>query len=105
MAVPLLAIGADPYAVVAGTVFREPGFALPRAEVLLSVVEAPAVKKKPKEQRTQSDARGEFSFRVPAGAARYRISVSSPGFQAQQKEIAVNSDERVDVYFELKAGS
>lgn len=103
--VPLLAAGADPYAVVAGTAFREPGFALPGAEIVLTVLQAPPVKKKPKEQRTHSDARGEFSFRVPAGAARYRLSVSAPGFQTQQKEIAVAADERVDAYFELKAAS
>jgi hypothetical protein len=96
----LLAAG---YAVIAGTVFREPGFALPQARVRLRVLQPPDVKKKPKDQQLLSDARGEFAFRVPAGAARYQLDVSAEGFVPQEKEVAVAADERVDSYFELKA--
>jgi hypothetical protein len=99
----LLLPGADSYAVIAGTVFREPGFALARASVELTVLTAPPGAKKVRNQKTLSDARGEFAFRVPAGAAAYRLNVSSPGFASQQKEVRVAADERVDTYFELKS--
>jgi hypothetical protein len=99
---PSLLPAAD-YAVVAGTVFREPGFALPQARVRLRVLQPPAVKKKPRDRQLLSDARGEFAFRLPAGAARYRLEVSAEGFVPQEKEVAVAADERVDSYFELKA--
>src|SRR5262245_18165349 len=51
----------DPRAVIAGTVFRDPGFALPDATVILSIQMDSKVKKL---QQTTSTARGEFSFRV-----------------------------------------
>jgi hypothetical protein len=88
--------------VIAGTVFRDPGFALPGASVELTVLTPPPGKKKPRSQRIASDARGEFAFRVPAGAATYRLAVSSPGFDPQQKDATVAADERVDTYFQLK---
>lgn len=96
------ALAEDSYALVAGTVFRDPGFALPRAEVELAVVSAAARPgKKSKGQKTQSDARGEFSFRVPSGAAKYRLTVKAQGFESQEKLVEVSGDERVDVYFTL----
>src|SRR5512134_3393652 len=51
----------DSYAVVAGTVFREPGFALRGAEVTLAADPAPP---KFKPMKTTSDGRGEFAFRI-----------------------------------------
>jgi len=91
------------YAVVAGTVFREPGFALPGAEVRLTVKTPPETRKLPKPQTAASDGRGEFAFHVPAVKAEYTISVRAPGFVPEEKTAAVTAGERVDVYFELKA--
>ncbi|MGD0578467.1 MAG: carboxypeptidase regulatory-like domain-containing protein [Bryobacteraceae bacterium] len=91
------------YAVVAGTVFREPGFALPGAEVRLKVKTTPEGVKPPKPQKAISDSRGEFAFHVPAGTAEYTVSVRAAGFVAEEKTANVTADERVDVYFELRA--
>jgi hypothetical protein len=93
----------EAYAVVAGTVFREPGFALHGAEVRLQVKTPPEGVKRLKPQKAVSDGRGEFAFRVPAGKAEYTISVRAAGFVGEQKPASVTADERVDVYFELRA--
>jgi hypothetical protein len=94
---------AQAYAVVAGTVFREPGFVFPGAEVTLTVRTPPVGKKMPKTLRGRSDVRGEFAFQVSAGAAEYNVSVQAKGFVGQEKTATVAGDERVDVYFELQA--
>ena len=86
-------------AVVFGTVFREPGFALPGAEVTLAPENAPP---KVKKLRAVSDVRGEFAFHVPAGEARYTVSVKANGFESQEKTAAVSGEVRVDVFFQLK---
>jgi len=92
-----------PYAVVAGTVFREPGFVLPNAEVVLRMKVPPPGVKHAKTLTTRSDGRGEYAFRVPAGKAEYAISVKADGFAADEKPAAIESEERVDIYFTLRA--
>jgi len=90
-------------ALIAGTVFRDPGFALARAEVVLTVKTPPEGVKAPKAQKTQSDARGEFYFRVPPVKGEYLVSVRAPGFTGEEKVAAVSGGpERVDLYFTLK---
>ncbi len=98
----LSAADARPKAVIAGTVFRDPGFAFPRVEVTLSPLELPSGVKKFKPLRLFSDARGEFAFYVPAGEARYRISAAAAGFSPEEKTVAISAGERVDVYLTLK---
>jgi hypothetical protein len=95
-----------PYAVVAGSVFRENGFSLPGAAVTLAVKDAPGVpKRKTKKLQAASDSRGEFAFRVPPGAATYVVRASLKGFQAVEKEASVSGDERVEVTLVLPAES
>jgi hypothetical protein len=95
-----------PHAVVAGTVFRENGFALPGVTVTLTVKDAPgAPKTKMKKFQSVSDGRGEFAFRVPPGAADYLVKASLKGFQAVEKEASVSSEERVEVTLVLPAES
>ena len=95
-----------PHAVVAGTVFRENGFSLPGATVVLAAKDAPgAPKTKMKKLQLVSDGRGEFAFRVPPGAATYVVRASLKGFQAVEKEASVSGDERVEVTLVLPAES
>lgn len=89
-------------AVVAGTVFRDPGFAFPRVQVTLTAVTLPPGVKKLKPMKILSDARGEFAFYVPAGEARYLVRAEAAGFTPDQKETNVTASERVDVYLTLK---
>ncbi|HNY38894.1 MAG TPA: carboxypeptidase-like regulatory domain-containing protein [Bryobacteraceae bacterium] len=89
-------------AVVAGTVFRDPGFAFPRVQVTLTPVTLPPGVKKLKPMHVLTDARGEFAFYPPAGEARYQVRAEAPGFTPEQKEATVSASERVDVYLTLK---
>jgi hypothetical protein len=99
--------GERPHAVVAGTVFRDPGFALPGAVVALRA-EPPDGEKLPKEfkpQKTVSDGRGEFAFHVPPLPMRYVVSVSAKGFRPDHKSAEIRGEERVDVTFQLQEES
>lgn len=89
-------LAADPYAIVAGTVFRETGHAMPGAEVVLEGIPAEG-EKKPKAQRQVSTFRGEFTFRVPAKPMRYTVTVKAQGYRPQSKPVTIQGDERVDI--------
>lgn len=89
--------------IVAGTVFRDPGFALANAEVTLSVKTAPVGVKAPKVQKTTSNFRGEYSFRVPAGRSEYVVSVKAPGLLPEEKPAVLGGEpERLEIYLTLK---
>lgn len=93
------------YAVVAGTVFRDTGVSLPGAEVELVPGENPEAAPKIKKMKLVTDARGEFAFRVPAAPAEYRLAVRAAGYKAGQKQVAVQGEERQDVFFRLEPAS
>jgi hypothetical protein len=93
------------YAIVGGTVFRDSGLALPGAEVTLARDSGPLSSKGAKAQRQTSDARGEFAFRVPSEAARYRVTASARHFQRQQKTVEIQGYERADVTLTLPESS
>jgi hypothetical protein len=86
---------ADEYALIYGTVFRPTGHAMAGAEVLLRPEGG-------KVQKTKSSPRGEFTFRVPAKALRYTVTVKAAGFKTESKPVSVQADERVDVTFLLE---
>jgi hypothetical protein len=83
---------AEPSAVIAGTVFRDPGFAQPGASVILSRKGAPAKKL----QQQISSPRGEFTFRVPPGPTTYLVTATLKGFQAAQQEIEIQGEEQIN---------
>ena len=93
------------YALVAGTVFREPGFALAGAEVVLVPDSAGGTPAKVKKVEARSDARGEFAFRVPPVPMRYTIRVSAKGYQPEEKSVSVEGEQRADATFLLRAES
>lgn len=93
------------YAVVAGTVFRETGMSLPGAEVELSAESQTQKSHKSKKVKLITDARGEFSFRVPGVSGDYKLTVKAAGYQVQQKPVSVAGEERVDVFFRLEPAS
>lgn len=93
---------AEPYGLVAVSVFHEPGLALPEAELTLTpapTAETPAGKVK-KIQGT-TDARGEYVFRVPATTAGYVVKVVAKGYRGEEKPVTVHGEERADVTFML----
>jgi hypothetical protein len=82
------------YAVVAGTVFRDPGFALPEAKVVLTLRGDPKAKKL---QEVITNYRGEFLFQVPPKEAVYVVKASMKGYGPEQKEAPISGQDRVDV--------
>ncbi|MBI3682511.1 MAG: carboxypeptidase-like regulatory domain-containing protein [Acidobacteria bacterium] len=89
-------------AIISGTVFREPGFALPGVEILLQPDAGPTPSVKVKKMKAVSDSRGEFSFRVPAVPMRYTLSFQAAGHRPEQKSVTVSGEERQDVFVTLK---
>ena len=91
----------ESFAVIAGTVFRPPGFALQGAEV---AIEASGEGKPPKgfkPSKVRTNSRGEFAFRVPAGEKEYLVTVTAKDFKSQEKTVQIYSEERADLYFLL----
>ena len=100
--IPFASGGDKDEAVVAGTVFRDPGFAFPGVEVTLTPVNLPPGVKKLKPMRAVTNTRGEYAFRVPAGQARYTVAATAKGFDPAEKQADVAAGERIDVYLTLK---
>lgn len=94
-------------AVIAGTVFRDPGFALAGAEVELLRLSPLPGRRKPKPVLTRTDSRGEFSFQVAPDQAEYRVTARAKGFVPEERIVKLSGGpERLDVYLTLKpAGS
>lgn len=95
------------YALVAGTVFQQSGYALAGAAVTLVPDPPPGVPlpKGLKKARATSDSRGEFVFRVPAGPMHYTLKAQANGFEDQEKSVEIQGEERADVTFQLQRQS
>jgi hypothetical protein len=89
----------DADTVIAGSVFRDPGFALPEATVTLYLRDDPKHKKLAGDSTTN---RGEFVFHVPSTAAVYVVKASAKGYRAEEKEASVTGTDRIDLTFTLE---
>jgi hypothetical protein len=92
----------SPYAVIAGTVFRDSGLAFAGVEVEL-IPDQPG--KKNKKQVFRTNGRGEFAFRVPAIAMEYSIGVKPEGYRPDSKRVKIVGDERIEQNFLLDRSS
>ena len=93
----------EPFALIAGTVFRDTGFALPGAEVTVKTEPGAQNNVKFKPLKLETNHRGEFVTRVLALPKRYTVTVKARGFRPQSKTVVISGDERVDVFFHLEA--
>ena len=91
-----------PHAIVAGTVFHEPGFALAGAHVVLTSIPDAGSSAKPQTQKAVTGERGEFAFRLPPTEAHYKISVAAKHFTGQEKTVEVRGEEQVETTFLLE---
>jgi len=89
----------EPETVIAGTVFRDPGYALPEATVTLVRRDDPKHKKL---SEMTTSPRGEFVIHVPATPAIYVVRAAAKGFRAEEKEASVTGLDRVDLTFTLE---
>ena len=95
----------EPYAVVAGTTFRPPGFALPGAKVRIAPESSSSGSVKLKAAEAQTDARGEFAVRVPVVPMKWTVHVQANGYEAQAKTVSIEGEQRVDLSFQLQPAS
>lgn len=95
----------EPFALIAGSVFRDSGFSLAGAD--LAVDPAPDAKPPSKFKRIKvvTDARGEFAVRVPAVPMRYTVSVKASGYRIDKKEVSIQGTEVVELFFRLEPES
>jgi hypothetical protein len=96
----------ESYALISGTVFRDPGFALPNAAVTLTPKPSQdASAAKIKKMQTMCNSRGEFVFRIPAVRMQYMVRAAAKGYRDEEKPIDVEGEARVDVTFSLREES
>ena len=81
-------------AVIEGTVFRDPGYALADAKVTLLADDGG---KRKKLQETTSNYRGEYAFSVPAREAKYVVRAALKGYRPDEKQASISGLERIDV--------
>jgi hypothetical protein len=94
------------YSLVAGTVFRADGRALPGADVRLEATgTVPKTHRKFKKSSYITDSRGEFAIRVPAEKAEYKLIFSASGYQSQEKIVSIAGEDRVDVFVKMESAS
>ncbi|MCS7023536.1 MAG: carboxypeptidase-like regulatory domain-containing protein [Bryobacteraceae bacterium] len=90
------------YAIIAGTVFRDPGFAFPGVAVRLEPAPEGKTSVKVKKMETVSDGRGEFVFRVPPAPMRYQLVFQAPGHVVEKRTVMIAGEERQDIYVTLQ---
>jgi hypothetical protein len=85
------------FALIAGSIYRPPGFALPGVEVKLVPESSESQNVKLKKAEAVTDARGEFAVRVPAVPAKWRVDVKVNGYRHEQRSVSVTGEQRVDL--------
>lgn len=93
---------AVPQAVIAGTVFRPPGFALGDCEITVTLESELPKPNQFSKVKLVSNPRGEFAVRVPAVTANYRVDVKKAGFQPHSKTVTITGQERYDLSIVLE---
>ena len=78
---------------IAGTVFRDPGFAQPGAAVWITKKDDPKGKKL---QTAMSDNRGEFAFHMPPGQATYQLHATLKGYRPAEEDVMIEGEEQVN---------
>jgi hypothetical protein len=95
----------EAFAVIAGTAFRPPGFALPGAKVKVAPESPAAGGIKLKAIEAVTDIRGEFAVRVPVVPMKWTVYVQGSGYVAQSKSVVIDGEQRVDLSFQLEPAS
>lgn len=88
---------AQPFALIAGTVYRPPGFALAGAGVVIEPISSEAPDVKLKKIEAVTDARGEWAVRIPPVPATWRVGVKMNGYRPEQRSVSVAGEQRVDL--------
>jgi hypothetical protein len=92
----------EPFALIAGSVFRDTGFSLAGAELIVEPAPEAKAPVKFKRIKTVTDARGEFAVRVPSVPMRYTVSVKAQRYRLDKKEVSIDGEGRVELFFRLE---
>ena len=87
-----------PYAIIRGAVFTEEGFTLPNAMVKIEKI----TEGKRFRAEVASQDGGEFSFRLTAEKATYRITATAKGFEPGSTEVEIEGDDVRQIAISLK---
>lgn len=77
-----------PYSLIRGAVFYDQGYSLPNAGVKIERIDG----KRFKEEKLSGEG-GQFTFRLKAEKAKYRVTAFANGFQSASTEIEIEGDE------------
>jgi uncharacterized membrane protein len=78
-----------PYAAIRGAVFYGPGYSMPNASVTIERIDGG---KKFKDEKVSGEG-GQFTFRLKAEKAKYRVTATARGYEPASTEIEIEGDE------------
>ena len=90
------------FSLVKGTVFTSDGHPVFGAKLTIVRTDIEPKQQKKSRKETMSDQQGEFAFRLDVGPAKFHLTVETPGFPKQEKNLEVGGDERADISVILK---
>lgn len=92
----------QPFALLKGSCFDQRGFSLPGVAIRVTVPPGENGKKKEKRWRMQSDRRGEFAVRLPAGEQTVVVTASKKGYKETEKSVQFYADELQHIVIQMK---
>lgn len=92
----------EPFALLKGSCFDQRGFSLPGVAIQVTLPPGEKGKKKEKRWRMQSDRRGEFAVRLPAGEQTVVVTASRKGYRKTEKSVQFYADELQHVVIQMK---
>ena len=90
------------FALLKGSCFDQRGFSLPGVAIQVTLPPAEDGKKKEKRWRMQSDRRGEFAVRLPAGEQTVVVTASRKGYRKAEKSVQFYGDELQHIVIQMK---
>ena len=92
----------QPFALLKGSCFDQRGFSLPGVAIRVTLPPGEDGRKKGKRWRMQSDRRGEFAVRLPAGEQTVVVTASKKGYQETEKSVQFYADELQHIVIQME---
>ena len=92
----------QPFALLKGSCFDQRGLSLPGVAIRVTLPPGETGKKKEKRWRMQSDRRGEFAVRLPAGEQTVVVTASKKGYRKAEKSVQFYADELQHIVIQMK---
>lgn len=92
----------QPFALLKGSCFDQRGFSLSGVAIEVTLPPGENGKKKGKRRRMQSDRRGEFAVRLPAGEQTVTVTASKKGYRKTEKSVQFYADELQHIVIQMK---